>query len=169
MNLAMSEIEIIRVGAKMHDIGKIGVPDSVLQKPGPLDGDEMALIRLHPQIGKRILEKSGPFRDYLPIVELHHEDYNGGGYPYGLRGEEVPLGVRIVHVADVYDAVTSDRAYRNAMPPEQVREILVRGSGTKFDPHVVEVFLAILRDRQTLDRLFTEVVAPTCYAPPLQS
>ena len=168
MKLPKHDIEVIRIGAKMHDIGKIGVPDAVLQKPGPLNDEEMAMIRLHPQIGKRILEKSAPFREYLPIVELHHEDYDGGGYPYGLHGEEVPLGVRIVHVADVYDAITSDRAYRSAMPPEQVREILLRGSGTKFDARVIEVFLAILRDRQTLNNLFNEVIAPSCYEPPNQ-
>jgi HD-GYP domain-containing protein (c-di-GMP phosphodiesterase class II) len=166
MGLPEHEVEIIRIGAKMHDIGKIGAPDAVLQKPGPLNEEEMAMIRLHPQIGKRILEKSAPFREYLPIVELHHEDYDGGGYPYGLHGEEVPLGVRIVHVADVYDAITSDRAYRPAMPPEQVREILQRGSGTKFDPRVIDVFLGILRERQTLDNLLNEIISPSCYEPP---
>jgi HD-GYP domain-containing protein (c-di-GMP phosphodiesterase class II) len=141
---------------------KIGVPDTVLQKRGPLNDEEFRLIKLHPQIGNRILEKVGSFQDYLPIVELHHEDYDGRGYPYGLTGEQVPLGVRIVHVADVFDAVSSDRAYRAAMPPQQVLEILTRGSGTQFDPAVINVFLKLLRDRKTLDRLLSEAQQTVC-------
>ena len=122
----------------------------MLQKPGRLTNEEYALIKLHPQIGKKILEKVGQFQEYLPIVELHHEDYNGGGYPYGLKGEEVPLRVRIVHVADVYDAITSDRAYRKAMSEERVQELLMDGSGKMFDPVVLDVFLRILSQRKTL-------------------
>ncbi len=132
MGLTAEEVRIIRIGAKLHDIGKIGVPDAVLQKPGRLTREEYDIIKLHPQIGKRILEKSGQFSEYLPIVELHHEDYNGGGYPYGLKGDEVPLGVRIVHVADVYDAITSHRAYRQAMSEEQWTAIMMEGSGKMF-------------------------------------
>ncbi|MBI3934572.1 MAG: HD-GYP domain-containing protein [Acidobacteria bacterium] len=169
MGLPDKEVEIIRIGAKMHDIGKIGIRDTVLQKRGPLNEEEFALIKLHPQIGKRILEKVGSFQEYLPIVELHHEDFDGRGYPYGLRGEQIPLGVRIVHVADVYDAVTSDRAYRAAMAPERVLEILMGGSGTQFDPAVVDIFLCLLRERQTLDRLLTEVQSETCYGQPIRS
>ncbi len=157
MGLPPDQIEIIRIGAKLHDIGKIGVPDAVLQKPGKLTAEEYALIKMHPQIGKRILEKAGRFQDYLPIVELHHEDWNGGGYPYGLKGEEVPLGVRIVHVADVYDAITSHRAYRRAMSEQQVMEILHEGSGTMFDPVVLEAFLRILRERKVLQMMLEEV------------
>jgi len=169
MGLPDREVEIIRIGAKMHDIGKIGVPDTVLQKRGPLNEEEFALIKLHPQIGKRILEKVGSFRDYLPIVELHHEDYDGRGYPYGLTGEQVPLGVRIVHVADVYDAITSDRAYRAAMQPGQVLEILTRGIGTQFDPEVIAVFLTLLRERQTLERLLGEAQSEVCYEDSIRS
>ena len=166
MGLPQGEVEIIRIGAQMHDIGKIGVPDTVLQKKGPLNDEEFKLIKLHPQIGKRILEKVGSFQDYLPIVELHHEDFDGRGYPYGLTGEQVPLGVRIVHVADVYDAVSSDRAYRAAMPPQQVLEILMRGSGTQFDPSVVKAFLKLLRERQTLERILSEAELAVCYEEP---
>ncbi|MBI2818603.1 MAG: HD-GYP domain-containing protein [Acidobacteria bacterium] len=168
MGLPEKEVDIIRIGAQMHDIGKIGIPDTVLQKRGPLNEEEFKLIKLHPQIGKRILEKVGSFQDYLPIVELHHEDYDGRGYPYGLTGEQVPRGVRIVHVADVYDAISSDRAYRAAMPPQQVLEILMRGSGTQFDPEVVRVFLKLLRERQTLDRLLSEAQLAVCYEEPSQ-
>jgi HD-GYP domain-containing protein (c-di-GMP phosphodiesterase class II) len=105
------------------------------------------MIKLHPQIGKRILEKAGQFQEYLPIVELHHEDYDGGGYPHGLKGEEIPLPVRIVHVADVYDAITSDRAYRPAMTTEQVMELMSQGAGKQFDPQVVAAFLRLLGEQ----------------------
>jgi HD-GYP domain-containing protein (c-di-GMP phosphodiesterase class II) len=108
-------------------------------------------------MGKRILERAGQFQAYLPIIELHHEDWDGTGYPYGQRGEEIPLDARIVHVADVYDAITSNRSYRKAMPPQQVRDIMQRGSGTQFDPKVAEVFLSILRQRQLLEDILTEV------------
>lgn len=156
MGLPERQIEIIRIGAKLHDIGKIGIPDAVLQKPGKLTPEEYALIKLHPQIGKRILEKAQRFQDYLAIVELHHEDWDGGGYPYGLKEERIPLGVRIVHVADVYDAITSDRAYRKAMTEERVMEILAAGSGKMFDPVVLEAFLAVLRDRKVLQMLLDQ-------------
>ena len=159
MGLPEEEVEIIRIGAKLHDIGKIGVPDVILQKPGKLTPEEFAIVKQHPQIGKRILEKVGRFHDYLPIVELHHEDYNGKGYPYGLRGDQVPLGVRIVHVADVYDAITSNRAYRKAMPESQVREIMESGVGTQFDPEVVRVFLGLEQERRVLESVLEDISA----------
>ena len=157
MGLSEEEVETVRIGAKLHDIGKIGVPDAILQKPGKLTEEEFALVKQHPQIGKRILEKVGSFQKYLPIVELHHEDFNGKGYPHGLRGDKVPLGVRIVHVADVYDAITSNRTYRKAMPEKQVREIMESGSGTQFDPEVVRVFLAVEQERRVLDTLLEDI------------
>jgi len=138
------QIEILRIGARLHDIGKIGVPDAVLQKPGRLTEEEFALIRQHPEIGRRILENVSRFREYLPIIELHHEDYDGRGYPHGLVGEQVPLLARIVHVADAYDAMTSDRAYRSRLPEARVREILRECAGTQFDPAIVAAFLQIL-------------------------
>jgi HD-GYP domain-containing protein (c-di-GMP phosphodiesterase class II) len=144
MGLAAEEIEIIRIGARLHDIGKIGVPDTVLQKPGKLTEDEYALIKLHPQIGKRILEKVERLQIYLPIVELHHEDYDGGGYPYGLNGQSVPVGVRIVHVLDVFDAITSNRAYRNARSRDEKLAIMTSESGKQFDPAVLAAFLDTL-------------------------
>ena len=142
MRLPAGEIEIIRVGAQLHDIGKIGIPDAVLQKAGYLTPEEYELVKLHPQIGKRILERVAQFEKYLPIVELHHEDLDGRGYPYGLKGGEVPLPVRIVHVADVFDALTTDRAYRQAMTPQRAHEIIELCSSTQFDPEVVEAFSA---------------------------
>ncbi len=144
------QIEILRIGARLHDIGKIGVPDAVLQKPGRLTEEEFALIKQHPEIGKRILENVSRFSNYLPIIELHHEDWDGRGYPHGLRGEDVPLLARIVHVADAYDAMTSDRAYRSRMPERRVREILRECAGTQFDPAIVDALLRIL-DTQTVE------------------
>ena len=145
MQLPPEEIEIIRVGAQLHDIGKIGIPDDVLQKAGFLTPEEYELVKLHPQIGKRILERVAQFDKYLPIVELHHEDQDGGGYPYGLKGQDIPLAVRIVHVADVFDALTSNRAYRLAMPLPTALEMIEICSGAQFDPEVVRTFSAIVR------------------------
>ena len=151
MRLPPEEIEVIRIGAQLHDIGKIGIPDAILQKPGYLTPEEYELVKLHPQIGKRILERVAQFEKYLPIVELHHEDQDGGGYPYGLNGHEVPLAVRIVHVADVFDALTTDRSYREAMSARRAHEILELCSGTQFDPEVVRVFSAILAERSAIE------------------
>jgi HD-GYP domain-containing protein (c-di-GMP phosphodiesterase class II) len=151
MQLPPGEIEVIRVGAQLHDIGKIGIPDAVLQKPGYLTPEEYELVKLHPQIGKRILERVAQFKKYLPIVELHHEDQDGRGYPYGLKGHEVPLAVRIVHVADVFDAITTDRSYCQAMSARRAHEILELCSGTQFDPEVVRVFSAILAERSAIE------------------
>jgi len=141
MKLSPEQIEIINIGAKLHDIGKIGIPDAVLQKPGRLTAEEFELIKQHPRIGKRILEKMGRFQTYLPIVELHHENHDGSGYPHGLKGEAIPLEARIVHVADVYDAISSDRAYRKSMSMPRVLETLEEGAGTQFDPKVVRSLL----------------------------
>lgn len=157
MGLSEEEIEIIRIGAKLHNIGKISVPDTILQKPGELTAEELAVIRRHPQIGKRILEKIGRLRDYLPIVELHHEDFNGQGYPHGLQGDKVPLGARIVHVADAYDAITSNRSFRKAVPESQVRGILESGAGTRFDPEVVRVLLAVEQERRVLESVLEDI------------
>jgi len=151
MQLPPEEIEVIRTGAELHDIGKIGIPDAILQKPGYLTPEEYELVKLHPQIGKRILERVAQFEKYLPIVELHHEDHDGRGYPYGLKGDEVPLAVRIVHVADVFDAITTDRSYRQAMSARRAHEILELCSGTQFDPEVVRVFSAILAERSAIE------------------
>ncbi|HEX5431745.1 MAG TPA: HD-GYP domain-containing protein [Bryobacteraceae bacterium] len=143
MNLAPQQIEIIRAGAQLHDIGKIGIPDSVLLKNGPLTPEEFGLIKLHPQIGRRILEKAFGFESLLDIVELHHENFDGTGYPYGLAGARIPLEARIVRVADAFDAMTTDRSYRPAFDPELAREAIQIGSGREFDPEAASAFLNI--------------------------
>jgi HD-GYP domain-containing protein (c-di-GMP phosphodiesterase class II) len=134
------EVADIRIGALLHDIGKIGISDSVLQKPGRLTSEEFALIQQHPTIGRRILEGVNGFQPYLTVVELHHENWDGSGYPHGLRGEDVPLLARIVHVADAFDAMTSDRPYRRGMSVSEAFGILDRFAGTQFDPEIVTVF-----------------------------
>lgn len=151
MHLADSDVEMVRIGALLHDIGKIGIPDAVLQKAGPLTKAEFDLIKQHPAIGRRILEPVGGFEDYLPIVELHHENWDGTGYPHGLRGEEVPVGARIVHVVDAYDAITTDRPYRPGKSHEEAVELLRRFSGTQFDAAAVAAFLDTPAGRQERD------------------
>jgi putative nucleotidyltransferase with HDIG domain len=145
MGVSAGEVEIIRIGAKLHDLGKIGIPDAILRKPGKLTREEYTLIQRHSTIGREILEKVGRFKEFIPIVELHHENPDGSGYPYGLREGDIPLAVRIVHVADVYDAITSDRAYRKAMSEAQAWELLRQGTGPLFDAEVVEALWTVLR------------------------
>jgi diguanylate cyclase (GGDEF)-like protein len=136
-------VEAIRIASPLHDIGKIGIPDHVLLKPGPLDDGERALIETHTEIGHRILSGSGSaLLDLAASLALsHHERWDGTGYPLRLGGPEIPLEGRIVAVADVYDALTSDRVYRDAFEIEAALEILVAGRGTQFDPTVLDAFL----------------------------
>lgn len=131
-------------GALLHDIGKIGIPDSILFKPGPLDADEQQIMRQHPVIGYQICMKIRSLQSAAQeIVLCHHEAWDGGGYPRGLRGQDIPLGARIFAVADTIDAMTSDRPYRSALPLDAVSEELERCSGTQFDPQVVKAFFSI--------------------------
>jgi HD-GYP domain-containing protein (c-di-GMP phosphodiesterase class II) len=148
MNISGQELEEIRIGALLHDIGKIGIADSVLQKPGRLTNEEFALIQQHPTIGRRILEGVHGFEAYLPVVELHHENWDGSGYPLGQRGEATPLSARIVHVADVYDAITSDRPYRLGMSHGDAIRIIEECAGSQFDPAVIEAFKQLPRIRE---------------------
>lgn len=136
----------IRIAAQLHDIGKVGIPDAILQKPGKLTAEEFGLIKLHPQIGRRILEKMGRFREFLPVIELHHENHNGTGYPYKLSGEAIPLAARIVHVADAFDSMVTTRHYRDALSLGTAVGELRAHSGTQFDPQVVEVMLRVIEE-----------------------
>jgi putative nucleotidyltransferase with HDIG domain len=144
MNLASSDLEILRLGALLHDIGKIGVSDEILRKTGPLTPEEFEQIKRHPALGARILRQVPFLAPHLPIVELHHERPDGRGYPFGLRGDQIPLAARIVHVADAFDAMTSARAYRAARPASQAFAELERFSETHFDPACVEALLAAM-------------------------
>lgn len=137
LGLEAEAVEIVRLGALLHDIGKIGVPDEVLRKPGALTSAEYDAIKQHPVLGARIL-RSVPFlARHLEIVELHHERPDGRGYPYGLCGDDIPLAARIVHVADAYDAITSARAYRRARPAGDALRELWRCAGTEYHAEIV--------------------------------
>jgi putative nucleotidyltransferase with HDIG domain len=138
LELSEAEVDVIRLGALLHDIGKIGVADHILRKPGPLSADEFEQIRRHPGLGARILRKVPFLEPHLAIVELHHERPDGKGYPFGLMGDNIPLDARIVHVADAFDAMTSARAYRPARAASVALVELQRYSGTQFDPASVD-------------------------------
>ena len=154
MGLTPVELEEIRIGALLHDIGKIGIADAVLQKTGRLTPEEFAIIQEHPEIGRRILEGVQGFAPYLATVELHHENWDGSGYPRGQAGEATPLAARIVHVSDAYDAMTTDRPYRRGMSHETALSILREFAGKHFDPEIVDAFvkLAVREQADTVER-----------------
>ncbi len=137
---------LIRRAAPMHDIGKIGIPDHILRKPGPLTSEEFETIKQHTVIGKEILSGSDiPLLNLAAEVALHHhERWDGTGYPMGLKGEEIPISARLVAICDVFDALTNDRVYRLAMEEEKALEIMHQGNGSHFDPSLFQVFLAQL-------------------------
>jgi HD-GYP domain-containing protein (c-di-GMP phosphodiesterase class II) len=128
-------------GGLLHDIGKIGVSDTILHKPGPLTEDEWVDMRRHPKIGHDMIREIPFLSGAATIVLAHHERFDGKGYPTGLKSEEIPLGARIFVLADTFDAMTSDRPYRRALSPEVSREEIIRCSGTQFDPRCVQAFL----------------------------
>ena len=145
LGLSAEQARIVRYAGVLHDIGKIGVREAVLRKPGPLDAEEQTELRRHAQYGAAIVSPMRFAADVAPIVLAHHEHWDGGGYPHALRGEQIPLGARIISVVDAYDAMTSDRPYRRSLgDPEAVRRLRA-GSGTQWDPHVIEVFLELMR------------------------
>ncbi len=139
--LPAREIEVVRLGAALHDMGKIVVPDSILKKPGKLTPEEYTIIKQHCYSGGQICKRVGFLMNAYPVVYHHHERWDGKGYPDGLPGEKIPLGARIVSVVDAFDAMTSDRPYRNAMGMEEAVEILKDGAGKQWDPRVVKTLL----------------------------
>lgn len=147
IGLAEPEIRTISVAGLLHDVGKIGIPDAVLFKPGPLTASEYEVVKRHPAQGAEILGSIGFLRRALPMVLHHHERYDGGGYPAGLRGDSIPLGARILHVADSVDAMRSARSYRPARSPDEVIRELERCAGTQFDPCVAREAIHGLRGR----------------------
>ncbi|MBP2643151.1 MAG: metal dependent phosphohydrolase [Firmicutes bacterium] len=140
MGLPKEEQNRIHLGAHLHDIGKIGIPDSILNKPGKLSENEFAMMRLHPEIGDKIVSKARVLLSVADIVRHHHERYDGAGYPDGLCGEGISLGARIIAVADAFDAMTTQRIYRPMVDVRVALEELQRSSGTQFDPVVIRTF-----------------------------
>ena len=148
LGLPQTDLDTLRVGGLFHDIGKIGVPDAILQKNGRLDDDEYSQIKQHPNIGIHILSHAKIFQNILPIVEHHHEKFDGTGYPARLAGNDIPYLARIAAVADSFDAMASKRAYRNSLPLNVIIDEFERCKGTQFDPEIANVFLDILRNHR---------------------
>ena len=146
LGLSEKDLKTLKIGGLFHDIGKIGVPDSILQKEAKLTDDEYSQIKQHPNIGVHILSNATIFKDILPIVEHHHEKWDGTGYPGRLSGENIPYFARITAVADSFDAMTSHRSYRDSLPIETVISEFKNCSGTQFDPKLAELFLDILKN-----------------------
>jgi HD-GYP domain-containing protein (c-di-GMP phosphodiesterase class II) len=147
LGLRPAALKSLAEGAYLHDVGKVGIPDHVLNKPGALTDEERAWIQQHPVVGSDIVERAPSLRDALAVIRQHHERYDGGGYPDGLAGEQISLAARIVAVVDVWDALTSDRAYRPAWPPDRALRHLEAGRGTHFDPRCLDTFLALMAER----------------------
>src|SRR5256712_11185099 len=144
LGLHGDDLRLLEYGALLHDIGKIGIPGYILQKPGPLTPEEFAIMREHPVIGERILA-SVPFLAPLgPIVRAEHERWNGTGYPDGLKGEEIPIEARIIHACDAFHAMASDRAYRKALPMAAIVAEVQKGTGQAIRPRVVDVLLELI-------------------------
>ncbi|OGN86936.1 MAG: hypothetical protein A2X23_00990 [Chloroflexi bacterium GWC2_73_18] len=147
LDLPEGEVERIRVASLLHDIGKLAVPPEILAKPAPLTTSEWQSVVQHPRIGQLILEQSGALREAVPIILHHHERFSGHGYPYGLRGSDIPLGARIVAVADAYDAMIHDRPYKRAVDHAGAVAELRRHAGTQFDPELVGLFCDLFGSR----------------------
>ncbi len=156
LGLDQTQIDLLHRGALLHDIGKIGIPASILDKPERLTEEEYAIIKTHPQVGARILEPIKTYRDIIPIVEQHHEAYNGTGYPYGLSGEQIDFKARILAVADVFDALKSDRPYRKGWPVDKVIEFMKEQAGKQFDPAVIKVAVDVFRHYELESKVASE-------------
>lgn len=142
--LAPNEVQAVRYGGILHDIGKIGVDEAIIRKPGPLTQEEAAQMRRHPEIGAQIISQMRFAREVAPIISAHHEYWDGSGYPRGLRGEEIPIGARIITIVDAFDAMTTDRPYRAALGQEEAVLRLQAARGTQFDPTLLDVFLDLI-------------------------
>ncbi len=135
------KLRTVEVGAPLHDIGKVTISEALLRKRGPLLPHELAEIRTHPAAGAKLISPIGPARDALPYVLYHHERWDGGGYPTGRRGTQIPAGARLLAVADAFDAMTSTRPYRRALPTSHALAEIERCSGSQFDPEIANAFL----------------------------
>lgn len=169
LGLPLEEIEMINLAGMLHDIGKIGTPDKVLHKPGALDSDERGIMELHPSEGAKVLQYFSLFRPGADLVRYHQEHFDGSGYPKGLKGDEIPLGARIIHVADAYQAMTSDRVYRKALPVQEAIRRLRADAGKHFDPAIVDAMLDVLREQGVLPDSEPAIMLSTAVShPPLE-
>jgi len=147
---SVNSLKVLQNGGLLHDLGKIGIIDGILNKPGKLTEEEWAKVKEHPGKGAHILEGVEEFKEYALVARHHHERWDGKGYPDGLKGREIPTGARILAVADAYDAMTSNRPYRDAISPIEAAKEVVRCKGTQFDPEAVEAFIIALKERGIL-------------------
>jgi putative nucleotidyltransferase with HDIG domain len=147
MGLSSEQVRNIKIAGLLHDIGKITVSESILNKPGKLTKLEFANIKDHPIVGATLVSQVKGFEQLIPIVRHHHERFDGKGYPDGLAGEEIPLEARIMSVVDVFDALTHERSYRQGLSSEEATAEMEHGAGTQFDPVVLEAFLALAKAR----------------------
>ena len=162
LGLSTKERHQLYLAAMLHDIGKIGVPDELLHRPGNLSDEEMERVRNHVQLGASMIEMLGEMHPIVPLIRHHHESWDGTGYPDGMKGEEIPLISRISSVADMYDAMTSDRPYRKRRSHEQAVEEIKRTTGTKVDPRVAEAFLQVLKEIAPAEQAdATMIIQPT--------
>lgn len=146
LGLTSNQLDLLRVGGLFHDIGKSGIPDNILFKNNKLTDDEYSTMKTHSSIGANILSDSIIFKNLIPIVEHHHERYDGNGYPSRLSGENIPYLARITSVSDTFDAMTSNRVYRDALPLDSVIAEIEKCKGSQLDPHIADVFLDILQN-----------------------
>lgn len=141
-----TEVKTIGLAALLHDLGKVGIPSDILQKPEPLSEDEWMLMRRHPEIGAQIVQTVTGLNGVATIIQCHHEHFDGSGYPHGLKGYQIPLGSRILAVVDAFEAITGGRIYRPARSAEAALDEIQRCAGTQFDPQIVEAFVALIHE-----------------------
>jgi len=144
LGLSRRKLERLRIAALLHDIGKIGLSDSIIKKPGPMDEKEWEMMRKHPRLGATIISHTPELADCAPSIWHHHEWQDGSGYPDGLKGEDIPLEARIIAIADAYDTMTTPRAYRETLSLKEALEELRRCANTQFDPQLVETFARVV-------------------------
>ncbi|MFV9507058.1 MAG: HD-GYP domain-containing protein [Oscillochloridaceae bacterium umkhey_bin13] len=150
-NVPHEQLKAVRFGGLLHDIGKISIDDAILRKPGALTAEEYEQIKQHPEYGARIVQPMRFASEVAPIIRHHHERWDGNGYPAGLAGEGIPLGARIVAIADAYDAMMTDRPYRRSLGLEETLRRLRAGSGREWDPHLLALFLDLVETKQLIE------------------
>jgi HD-GYP domain-containing protein (c-di-GMP phosphodiesterase class II) len=153
MSMSAAELRVLARAGLMHDIGKLGIPDAVLEKHSPLDDAEWILMRTHPEMGLTLLDRAGQSSREVLAVLYHHERLDGSGYPYGLKAESIPIEARIVAVADTYDALTSDRPYRSRCSETEARRVLIAEAGSRLDSRAVSALLGALDEQSARRRL----------------